>query len=214
MATGESPGASIPIRLTRTRPEPDANVQAGYAKLQGNQFDAARHDYEQALKTDPNNVDTLLALAAIAQRQGRSADADRYQQRAINADPRDPAAQAAVLGGTGRRRPDGQRKPPEDLCWRRSRNRDRRILPSATFTRARGAGPKRSRSISTPLPPMPTIRITCSTWRSVSTICASRSLPPSITAWRWMPPSADRPPSIANGSGSASPNSAARASPQ
>lgn len=100
MATGESPGASIPIRLTRTRPEPDANVQAGYAKLQGNQFDAARHDYEQALKTDPNNVDTLLALAAIAQRQGRSADADRYQQRAINADPRDPAAQAAVLGGT------------------------------------------------------------------------------------------------------------------
>ena len=98
MAAADSPGA-IPIRLTRTRPEPDANAQAGYAKLQGNQLDAARHDYEQALKTDPNNVDTLLALAAIAQRQGRSADADRYQQRAIDADPRDPAAQAAVLGG-------------------------------------------------------------------------------------------------------------------
>jgi len=98
MAAADSPGA-IPIRLTRTRPEPDANAQAGYAKLQGNQLDAARHDYEQALKTDPNNVDTLLALAAIAQRQGHSADADRYQQRAIDADPRDPAAQAAVLGG-------------------------------------------------------------------------------------------------------------------
>jgi tetratricopeptide (TPR) repeat protein len=98
MAAADLPGA-IPIRLTRTRPEPDANAQAGYAKLQGNQLDAARHDYEQALKTDPNNVDTLLALAAIAQRQGRSADADRYQQRAIDADPRDPAAQAAVLGG-------------------------------------------------------------------------------------------------------------------
>jgi Tfp pilus assembly protein PilF len=97
MAAADSPGA-IPIRLTRTRPEPDANAQAGYAKLQGNQLDAARHDYEQALKADPNNVDTLLALAAIAQRQGRSADADRYQQRAIDADPRDPAAQAAVLG--------------------------------------------------------------------------------------------------------------------
>ncbi|MGB8300928.1 MAG: tetratricopeptide repeat protein, partial [Azonexus sp.] len=98
MAAADLPG-TIPIRLTRTRPEPDANAQAGYAKLQGNQLDAARHDYEQALKTDPNNVDTLLALAAIAQRQGRSADADRYQQRAIDADPRDPAAQAAVLGG-------------------------------------------------------------------------------------------------------------------
>ena len=94
----EAAGAAIPIRLTRTSPEPDANAQAGYAKLQGNQLDAARHDYELALKSDPNNVDTLLALASIAQRQGRSADAARYQQRAIDADPRDPDAQAAVLG--------------------------------------------------------------------------------------------------------------------
>lgn len=100
VATADSPGAAIPIRLTRTRPEPDVNAQAGYAKLQGNQLDGARHDYEQALKTDPNNVDTLLALAAIAQRQGRSADADGYRQRAIDADPRDPAAQAAALGAT------------------------------------------------------------------------------------------------------------------
>ena len=99
MAATDSPGA-VPIRLTRTRPEPDVNAQAGYAKLQGNQLDGARHDYEQALKTDPNNVDTLLALAAIAQRQGRSADADGYRQRAIDADPRDPAAQAAALGVT------------------------------------------------------------------------------------------------------------------
>ncbi len=98
MAGGEAAGANIPIRLTRTSPEPDANAQAGYAKLQGNQLDAARHDYELALKSDPNNVDTLLALASIAQRQGRSADAARYQQRAIDADPRDPDAQAAVLG--------------------------------------------------------------------------------------------------------------------
>jgi tetratricopeptide (TPR) repeat protein len=98
MAGGEAAGANIPIRLTRTSPEPDANAQAGYAKLQGNQLDAARHDYELALRRDPNNVDTLLALASIAQRQGRSADAARYQQRAIDADPRDPDAQAAVLG--------------------------------------------------------------------------------------------------------------------
>ncbi len=90
----------MPIRLSRTRPEPDNNVQAGYARLQDNQLDAARHDYEQALKNDPNNVDALLALAAIAQRQGRCGDADRYQQRAIEADPRNPAAQAAVLGSS------------------------------------------------------------------------------------------------------------------
>ncbi len=90
--------AAIPIRVTRSSPEPDANAQAGYAKLQGDQLDAARHDYELALKSDPNNVDTLLALSSIAQRQGRTADAARYQQRAIDADPRNPDAQAAVLG--------------------------------------------------------------------------------------------------------------------
>lgn len=100
MPPGEGRNAAPAIRLTRSRPEPDANVEAGYASLQGNRFDTARHDYERALKTDPNNVDTLLALAAIAQRQGRSADADRYRQRAIDADPRDPAAQAASLGSS------------------------------------------------------------------------------------------------------------------
>jgi len=94
----QAPGAGVPIRFSRTRPEPDTNVQAGYAKLQGNQFDAARRDYEKALTSDPNNVDALLALAAIAQRQGRAGDADRYLQRAIEADPRSPAALAAVLG--------------------------------------------------------------------------------------------------------------------
>jgi len=100
MTEADEPATSpIPIRLTRTRPVPDANLQAGYAKLQNNQLDGARLDYEQALRNDPNNVDTLLALAAIAQRQGRSNDAERYQQRAINADPSDPAAQAAILGG-------------------------------------------------------------------------------------------------------------------
>lgn len=96
-ARSEAP-AAIPIRLTRNQVEPDANAQSGYAKLQGNQLDAARQDYEQALRADPNNVDTLLTLAAIAQRQGRPADASRYQQRAIEADPRDAGAQAALLG--------------------------------------------------------------------------------------------------------------------
>ena len=99
-AETETGGPVTPdVRLIRTRPEPDANIQRGYNNLQGNSLDLARRDYEQALRTDPNNVDALLALAAIAQRQGRTADADRYQQRAYIADPRDAGAQAAALGG-------------------------------------------------------------------------------------------------------------------
>ncbi len=86
------------IRFSRTRLEVDPHLQSGYIKLQANQLDPARRDYEAALRADPNNIDALLALAAIAQRQGQSADAERYLQRAQEADPRDPAVLAAAMG--------------------------------------------------------------------------------------------------------------------
>ena len=93
-----APAPATPIRLKRTPPQVDPNIARGYANLQGNTLDAARRDYEQALRHDPRNVDALLALAAIAQRQGQTAEAERYQQRAYEADPKDAAAQAAVIG--------------------------------------------------------------------------------------------------------------------
>lgn len=86
-----------PIRLTRTQPEPDLNLTRGYASLQRGDIELSRHEFEQSLRRDPNNTDTLLALAAIAQRQGRTADADDLRQRALVANPSDPATQAAVL---------------------------------------------------------------------------------------------------------------------
>ena len=93
-------GANVPIRLTRTRPEPDANLLRGHGHVESNELDLARRDFEQALRRDPNNTDALLALAAIAQRQGRVADAEYLHQRAMVANPGDPAVQAAAMGGT------------------------------------------------------------------------------------------------------------------
>lgn len=90
---------SPPIKLVRTRPEPDTNLLRGHATLQRGELDQARRDYEQALQRDPNNTDALLALAAIAQRQGRGDDAERLRQRALVANPSDPATQAAMLSG-------------------------------------------------------------------------------------------------------------------
>ncbi len=87
------------VRLVKTRPEPDANVSRGYQNLQGNALEAARRDYEKALQADPRNVDALLGLAAIAQKQGRGGDADRLHQTALEADPKDATALAAVIGG-------------------------------------------------------------------------------------------------------------------
>lgn len=97
-ADDETP-ASAPIRLIRTRPELDANLIRGHATLQRGETEQARRDFEQVLQRDPNNTDALLALAAIAQRQGRLADAESLRQRAFVANPSDPAAQAATLSG-------------------------------------------------------------------------------------------------------------------
>ncbi|MFZ1245672.1 MAG: tetratricopeptide repeat protein [Azonexus sp.] len=92
----ETPG-NPPIRLVRTHPEPDTNLVRGYASLQRGEIELSRRELEQALRRDPNNTDTLLALAAIAHRQGRLADAGSLRQRALFANPSDPAAQAASL---------------------------------------------------------------------------------------------------------------------
>ncbi len=96
-APGTGPGAQI--RLARTRPEPDSNLLQGYANIQHNDLELARRNFEKALGRDPNNTDALLALAAIAQRQGQPADAEELYRRALVANPSDPAVQAAVLNG-------------------------------------------------------------------------------------------------------------------
>ncbi|PKO94679.1 MAG: hypothetical protein CVU16_01595 [Betaproteobacteria bacterium HGW-Betaproteobacteria-10] len=94
----QSAAGAETIHLTRTRPEPDANLLRGHRHITQNELDLARGDYEQALRRDPNNTDALLALAAIAQRQGRVADAESIYQRALIANPGDAAVQAAALG--------------------------------------------------------------------------------------------------------------------
>lgn len=88
---------NTPIRLTRTRPEPDGNLARGYASLQRGDTEQSRREFEQVLQRDPNNTDALLALAAIAHRQGRASDAEALRQKALVANPSDPATQAAIL---------------------------------------------------------------------------------------------------------------------
>lgn len=90
---------SPPIRLTRTQPPADSALFNGHASLQRGDLEAARRSFEQALLRDPNNTDALLALAAIAQHQNRPAEAEALRQRALVANPSDPAVLSAVLSG-------------------------------------------------------------------------------------------------------------------
>jgi tetratricopeptide (TPR) repeat protein len=93
------PARDTSIHLARTRPEPDASLLSGHANVQRNDLDTARQDFERSLQRDPNNTDAMLAIAAIAHRQGRPADAENMYQRALIANPSNPAVQAAVLNG-------------------------------------------------------------------------------------------------------------------
>ena len=86
-----------PIQIARAPVQPDADLLQAHAQLRAGDLQQARQLLLQALKRDPNNTDTLLALAAVAHHQGRFSDAEEWRQRALIADPGDPAAQAAAL---------------------------------------------------------------------------------------------------------------------
>lgn len=99
---------AIRLRLTPSRPRLNPDLAQGYRHLQDNALDAARQAYDLALRAEPHNLDILLGLAAVAERQGRDTEADSYRQRAWIADPLDARTQAALLG-----RPDGDASAAE-----------------------------------------------------------------------------------------------------
>lgn len=72
-------------------------VAAGYAAYQTGDLEAARRDYQQALRAEPRNIDALLGLAAVELRAGQYAAADRYYQQVLRLDPRNPHANAGML---------------------------------------------------------------------------------------------------------------------
>lgn len=92
------PGESTTsLQMRRKSAEPDADLLRGQAHLQRLELDLARADFEQVRQRDPNNVDALLALAAIARHQKHHADAEHLIRQAFVAAPNDPSVQAALL---------------------------------------------------------------------------------------------------------------------
>lgn len=95
----ETPAPEAGIRFSSSRGALDKALHSGHANLRAARFDQAIVDFENVLQRAPHHTDALLALAAIAQHQGRQDDAEEFRQRAWIADPSDPAVQAAVLSG-------------------------------------------------------------------------------------------------------------------
>jgi tetratricopeptide (TPR) repeat protein len=92
-------------RSDNTPPRVNPNVSAAYAALEAGQFDTAGRLYGQVARSDPTNVDALLGLAAIAQHEGRSEDAQRHFLAILDVEPRNALAQSGLVALMGRADP-------------------------------------------------------------------------------------------------------------
>jgi tetratricopeptide (TPR) repeat protein len=86
-----------PLTVNRGGPQIHPQVSAGYAAYEAGDLATARGDYQEALRDEPTNRDALLGLAAVEMRAQRYDLADGYYRRVLQADPRDPNAQAGML---------------------------------------------------------------------------------------------------------------------
>ncbi len=68
-----------------------------YQAYQRGDYITAAQGYRQVLGKDAHNRDALLGLAAIAQQQGQDEAAQNYYRQLLVLDPRDPAAQTAMM---------------------------------------------------------------------------------------------------------------------
>jgi tetratricopeptide (TPR) repeat protein len=81
----------------RTVARVNPGVAAGYAAYEAGDLAAARHGYQEALRSEPRNIDALLGMAAVEVRAGQYAAADRYYQQVLRLDPPNPYANAGML---------------------------------------------------------------------------------------------------------------------
>ncbi len=94
-------GEERQVSVTRGGPQINPLVASGYAAYQAGDLAKARSDYQGALREDPANRDALLGLAAVEMRSQHFEQADAYYQRILQADPRDPNAQAGMIALRG-----------------------------------------------------------------------------------------------------------------
>ncbi len=79
-------------------PQIHPRVASGYAAYLAGELSKARDDYQQVLRDEPANRDALLGLAGVEIRAQRYDLANGYYQRLLQMDPRDPHAQAGMMG--------------------------------------------------------------------------------------------------------------------
>ena len=114
-----TPAAKITVsRGDSAAPRINAAVSDAYVALEAGRFDTARQLYEQALRGEPNNMDALLGLAAIARHENRTDDAAKHYVKILETDPRHALAQTGLIALMGRADPQAAESRLKQLAAR------------------------------------------------------------------------------------------------
>ena len=100
MQSGEAIASrSASINVTKSKSQPSVNpiLMSAYDAYNAGKDSEAQKLYKQVLQQDIYNVDALLGMGAIAQRQGRAADANGWYAKVLEVEPRNNIAQAALI---------------------------------------------------------------------------------------------------------------------
>lgn len=92
--------ATEAFKVTSKTPSPgvDPTLLAAYKAYTRGEDSIAQQQYRLVLQKDVRNIDALLGMAAIAQRQGRHADAMGWFQKVLEIEPRNSIAQSSIIG--------------------------------------------------------------------------------------------------------------------
>lgn len=91
-----SESVSIQIAKAKTAPAVAPELMSAYNAYIAGQDAEAQVLYKKVLQHDMRNVDALLGLAVIAEKQGRLADASGWYQKVLEAEPSNAIARAAI----------------------------------------------------------------------------------------------------------------------
>lgn len=97
-ADGGDEPAQISVIRSAAAGKRDDQVYAAYQAYRAGNREDARYGYEQVLRSDPDNRDAMLGLAACAVRDGDTRTAASMYRRIIQAFPRDVLSRAALIG--------------------------------------------------------------------------------------------------------------------
>lgn len=89
---------TTPLTLIRKTPADavEPAVLAAYNAFQRGDYATSQQQYRLALQQDTRNIDALLGMAAVAQKQNRFADANGWYQKVLEIAPRNTIALTAI----------------------------------------------------------------------------------------------------------------------